>query len=88
MAYFRKHLRFCCFIPPYSLEYAPIELFFARVKKNLVESIRGTTVKLKSSKGLQRIEHACSLVERREIVSLWQNFILKVRQDVCEVAEF
>ena len=67
------------FIPAYTPEFAPIELFFNTLKKHLTRQWRNQIVKLNSKEGTKNIWEAVAAISQSEIISYWAHAIKQIR---------
>ena len=53
------------FIPPYTPQYAPIELYFNIIKMKIKRTIKNQTIKLKSLEGEKHIKELISQISQK-----------------------
>ena len=70
------------FLPAYSLEYAPIELFFNTFKIRLSKQWRNQYINLSKDNGAKNIREVFSTFTRDEIVSNWTNAIREINDEI------
>ena len=70
------------FLPAYTPEYAPIELFFNRLKKLVTRQWRKQVVNLNKTEGERNIREAVACISKGEIVSYWSSWVSKMKQDL------
>ena len=73
------------FIPQYCPEMAPIEVFFAMLKKKLSLKIQRKLVRAGKEEGFKMIKETIQSIEMHLISSLWRKFIENIRESINEV---
>ena len=63
------------FIPPYTPQYAPIELFFNIVKMKLKKHIKDAAINLNSSVGEKKIKEIISLITKAWVIGWFKQSI-------------
>ena len=74
----------CIFLPPYAPELAPVELFFAILKKKILARRTNEVINLEKDNGREVIGEITGSIERVTIIKIWSNFISKLHQIVKE----
>ena len=69
------------YLPAYCPELVPIELYFSRLKANMIENIE-QQIDLKSDAALPIISRCIQAISKEWIQKLWQNFFSSVRNEI------
>ena len=69
------------YLPSYCPELAPIELYFSRLKANMIENIEHQ-IDLKSDASLPIISRCIQAISKEWIRKVWQNFFSSVRNEI------
>ena len=70
---------YTAFLPQYSPELAPVELFFSLIKSKFIELSDGNSINLKSSKGIRLIREACQIIPKSTIIKLWLKLLIRMK---------
>ena len=68
------------FLPQYSPELAPIELFFGILKKRILARQADEVINLDKDSGRRAIEEVVRSIDRTTIVKIWGHFISELKQ--------
>jgi transposase len=66
------------FIPPYTPEFAPVELVFAKLKMLLRRKVKERALKINKDEGINQITQIMNQIAKPEIIRCWQNLISKI----------
>ena len=67
-----------CFLPAYSLDFAPVELLFNSLKRKFSVQEKGISVKLNSEVGLRTIKEWMATLSMSEIISYWISALRRI----------
>ena len=75
------------FLPAYSPEFAPIELFFNTFKCRLAHQCKNQTVNLSKDIGTRNIKETLATFTRKEVISYWVEALKKVNHQIQSVLD-
>ena len=73
------------FLPQYTPEIAPVELFFCQLKRLISAKRLDSVVNLSRTTGKKFLIDAISSIDRFQISKIWSNFVLKLKELVSEL---
>ena len=75
----------CIYLPQYTPELAPVELFFGRVKQIISTKRTDTVIDLDNESGKQILAEVVSSIGRVSIIKIWNHFISILKQTIGEL---
>jgi transposase len=75
------------FLPAYSPDLAPVELFFGWAKKNALRIKEQGTVDLSKPEGKEVVENSIQLISEETVINFWRHFISQIKQKINETKE-
>ena len=70
------------FLPPYTPEYAPVELIFAQIKAHIKRSYQKSLVDLRGNEGVRLVKDGLSRLSRETIIKCWRHSFERLNQDL------
>ena len=76
------------FIPPYMPEMAPIEKYFARLKKSILRKTVNMKINWQSTEADNKLKEWVQKIKEKEVVKLWLTFTKELRNGVDLLKKF
>ena len=71
------------FLPPYTPEYAPVELIFGQIKSHIKKSCRKSLIDLRGNEGIELVKSELSRLDRKVIIKCWRHSLERMKQDLA-----
>ena len=75
----------CIYLPKYTPELEPVELFFCRLKRLISCKKTSTVINLSKISGWKILTETIALIDRISIIKIWSNFFDSLRQIIMEL---
>ena len=75
----------CLFLPQYTPEMAPVELFFCQLKKQISMRRTSEVIDLTKQSGRQILAELIASIDQVSVIKIWRHLIASLRQMIGEL---
>ena len=83
--YLKKKRSSCIFLPQYTPELAPVELFFCRLKRLISHKRTNKMINLSKRPGIKILTEAIESIDQVSIIKIWSHFFDSLKHIITEL---